>query len=249
MRAITAPFGAGRKFIMKIIVTGASRGIGRGIATYLGEEGHTLGLLARSFSLLEEVGREIHGEGGSCCVAKCDIRDEPEVREAIAHLVNEMEGVDALINNAGIVIRKDVFTLTLDEWHEMVETNIHGPFYATRAVLPYLREQGRGHIINISSISGRLPLAGGSGYAATKYALTGFSQSLFHEVRDYGIKVTTIYPGSVDSASHRHDPRADHSWKVTPQEVGRTCNHVLQTEAGTLISEVEIRPLNRPDPP
>ena len=153
--------------------------------------------------------------------------------------------MDALINNAGLVIRKNVFDIAVDEWRAMIDTNINGVFFATRAVLPYFKSQQRGHIVNVSSISGKVPLPGGSGYAATKFAVTGFSQSLFHEVRDYGIKVTTIYPGSVDSESHRHDPAADNFWKVTPAEVGAAVRDVLRTAAGTVISEVEIRPLRK----
>jgi 3-oxoacyl-[acyl-carrier protein] reductase len=91
-----------------------------------------------------------------------------------------------------------------------------------------------------------VPLPGGSGYAASKYAVTGFSESLFHEVRQYGIKVTTVFPGSVDSESHRRDPQEDTRWKITPEEVGKTCCHLLRTGATNCISHVEIRPLNRP---
>src|SRR5690606_16913700 len=94
--------------------------------------------------------------------------------------------------------------------------------------------------------SGRVPLPGGSAYAATKFAVTGLGQSMFQELRGYGIKVTTVYPGSVDSASHRHDAAADHSWKVTPEEVGEACWDIIHTRAGHCISEREIRPLRRP---
>jgi len=108
-----------------------------------------------------------------------------------------------------------------------------------------MREQRRGHLINVSSISGRMPLPGGSAYAATKYAVAGFTESLFQEVRDFGIKATVLFPGSVDSASHRHDPAADHSWKVKPEEVGLACLDALNTAPGTCISRIEIRPLGR----
>jgi NADP-dependent 3-hydroxy acid dehydrogenase YdfG len=109
-----------------------------------------------------------------------------------------------------------------------------------------MREQGRGHIINVSSISGRVPLPGGSAYAATKFGVTGFGQSLFQEVRDHGIRVTTVYPGAVDTASHRNDADADGSWKVSPEEVGRACAHILGMPEDTVISEYEIRSLHRP---
>ncbi len=231
---------------MKVIVTGASKGIGKGIALRLAQSGHRLGLLARDSDALASLEYELDERSGPHAAASCDLREHDNTHSAIAALISELGGVDALINNAGLVIRKNCFDLELDEWHAMANTNINGLFYATRAVLPSMREQGHGHIINISSISGKFPLAGGSGYAATKFACTGFSQSLFQEVRDYGIKVTTIFPGSVDSASHRHDPNADHGWKVTPEEVGQACLDVLNTRAGNCISEVEIRPLARP---
>lgn len=231
---------------MKIIVTGASKGIGAGIARRLAGAGHQLGLLARSEDALQQVRDELPAAGGPHAAVPCDIQDPGAVEAAIGTLVAELGAVDALINNAGLVIRKNCFELGLDEWHALINTNVNGLFYATRAVLEPMRAQGFGHIINISSISGKYPLPGGSAYAASKFACTGFSQSIFQEVRDYGIKVTTIFPGSVDSASHRHDPDADHGWKVAPEEVGQACLDVLDTRQGNCVSEVEIRPLNRP---
>lgn len=231
---------------MKVVVTGASRGIGRGIATFLAMDGFDVGLLARSGDLLEDVRQSIEENGGTCFTAACDLRKYDETQAAIAALVDGLGGIDALINNAGLVIRKSVLDISIEEWHAMMDTNVNGLFYATRAALPYLVERGAGHIINISSISGKVPLPGGSGYAASKYAVTGFSQSLFQELREYNVKVTTIYPGSVDSESHRHDPSKDHSWKVTPEEIGQACRDVLRTSAGTVFSELEVRPLRKP---
>ena len=109
----------------------------------------------------------------------------------------------------------------------------------------YAIEQKSGHVVNVSSISGYFPLKGGSGYAATKYAVTGFSDSLFQEVREHGVKVTTVFPGSVDSTSHRHEGQ-DSSWKVRPEEVGDAVLGLLRTRDGNVISRLEIRPLGRP---
>lgn len=231
---------------MKVIVTGASRGIGRGIATHLGRSGFVLGLIARDESRLREVSSLICSEGGQCYPAICDLRDTEGTQVAVDTLVREMDGLDGLINNAGLVIRKSALELSIEEWRAMVDTNVNGLFYATRAALPYLVNQKSGHIVNISSISGRLPLQGGSGYAATKYAVTGFSESLFLEVRRYGIKVTTLFPGSVDSESHRRTPGEDVSWKVTPEEVGQAIAELLRTSPGNCISRLEIRPLQPP---
>lgn len=230
---------------MKILLTGASKGIGRGVATVLGKAGHAVGLIARSEALLEEVEHEITTAGGTAAIAPCDLRRQDQVDEAVGRLVERLAGVDALVNNAGLVIRKDVLTLSTDEWRAMMETNVDGVFYATRAVLPHLVGQQRGHIVNISSISGYLPLPGGSGYAASKYAVTGFSESLFQEVRKYGIKVTTVFPGSVDSASHRQGAQ-DASWKVRPEEVGEAVLNLLTTRQECCISRLEIRPLAKP---
>ncbi len=231
---------------MRVIVTGASHGIGQGIARVLARNGMAVGLLARSTEKLDALATEIRAHGGTAFCAPCDLRDAVSTAGAITKLTQDLGGVDALINNAGLVIRKNAFDLSMDDWHAMVETNINGVFYATRAVLPAMRAQGSGHLINVSSISGKFPLPGGSAYAATKYAVTGFSQSLFQEVRDFGIKVSIVYPGSVDSASHRHDAEADHSWKVSPEEVGEACLGILRTGPGNCIHELEIRPLARP---
>lgn len=230
---------------MKLIVTGASKGIGKGIALHLADKGCAVGLLARSHNLLADLRDRIRSDGRHCAAVPCDLRDPHATARAIDALAAELGGLDALVNNAGAVIRKSALDLSLDEWQFMLETNVSGVFYATRAVLPRFIQQGRGHIVNISSISGKVPLLNGSGYAATKFAVTGFSHSLFQEVRDYGIKVTTIYPGSVNSESHRHDPAADHSWKVTPDDIGAAVYSALATPPGTLISEIEVRPLRK----
>jgi 3-oxoacyl-[acyl-carrier protein] reductase len=230
----------------KVIITGASMGIGKGIATCLGRREMILGLVSRSTDRLEELCSRITRDGSTCHYEGCDLRDYETVEAAMSRLVEAMGGVDALINNAGLVIRKDVMEISLEEWHAMIDTNINGLFYATRAVLPHLIRQKSGHIINISSISGRVPLPGGSGYAATKYAVTGFSESMFQEVRRHGVKVSVIFPGSVESESHRHDSESDTSWKIQPEEVGQVCHDLLQTSDTNCISQVEIRPLNKP---
>ncbi len=231
---------------MKVIVTGASRGIGKGIAAFLAMDGCSVGLIARNAEMLGDVCAGIREQGGTAFGAACDLRNADMTQAAIESLAEDLGGVDALINNAGLVIRKSVWDISPDEWRALMETNVSGMFHATRAVLPLFKAQSHGHIINVSSISGKVPLPGGSAYAATKYAVTGFTQSLLSEVRDFGIKVTAIFPGSVDSESHRHDPAIDHSWKLTPEEIGQACAHALRSAPGTVISEIEIRPLRKP---
>ena len=230
----------------RVIITGASRGIGRGIASVLAGEGFHVGLLARSAEGLKEVEESICSRGGTCVCAPCDLRDPVQTGEAISRLVSLLGGVDGLINNAGLVLRKDVFSISVEEWKNLMETNVNGLFFATRAVLPFMKEEQSGHIINISSIAGRLPLAGGSGYAASKYAVTGFSESLFLEVRDYGIKVTIIFPGGVDISQPEREPAPDSDSKICPADVARACRDALMTSPSNCLSSIEIRSLKRP---
>lgn len=231
---------------MKVIITGASKGIGRGIASFLAMDGHEVGLLARSEDLLEDLQQSIRDQNGVSHAAACDLRDPEAARSAVDWLVERMGACDGFINNAGLVIRKDIFEISMEEWRAMIDTNVNGLFYATKAILPHFQRQGRGHLINISSISGKLPLAGGSAYAASKHAVTGLSLSLFQECRDHNITVSTIYPGSVASQSHRHGENSDESWKVSPEDVGRVCRDILSADPRTAISEIELRPLGRP---
>ena len=228
---------------MKVIVTGASKGIGRGIARVLAKHGYSVGLLARSEDELISLKKEIEEQGGIAYYELADQRNPTETISVINKLIDQLEGVDALINNAGLIIRKHVADISIDEWQAMVETNVNGPFYCLKAVLDSMQKQGSGHIINVSSISGKLPLMNGSGYAASKYAVNGFSESLFLELREFGIKVTTIFPGSVDRHFHEFE---EGQWKVHPDEVGEACYSILNTSAQNCIREMEIRPLRKP---
>ena len=224
----------------RAIVTGAGRGIGRGIARVFAQAGGRVGVLSRTESELVSLVDEIVAEGGQAVYRVCDLRSWDETERAISELIGELDGLDALVNNAGRVLRGDITEIEVEEWTDLFATNVHGLFYATRAALPTLRTQQSGHIFNVSSISGRLPLAGGSAYAASKYAVTGFSESLFHEVRNDGIKVTTVFPGSVAPSTGADD------WKVTPEEVGEACLSALRTAPHNCVSRIEIRPLQPP---
>lgn len=228
---------------MRVIVTGASRGIGEGVTRVLAEAGHSVGLAARSTDALERIASELREAGATVTTARVDLTDAEGTASQLAALIADLGGVDALINNAGRVIRRSITDITPAEWQEVMRTNVDGVFHATRAVLPQMQKQQAGHIINVSSISGRVPLPGGSAYAASKYAVTGLSESMFHELRDDGVKVSVVFPGSVATESR---PTADDSWKVTPRQVGETCLHLLSTAPGNCIHSVEIRPLQRP---
>ena len=184
---------------MRIIVTGASRGIGYGIARVLGRAGHQIGAVARDRSALKRLKTEIEGEDGRCCTRSIDLRDAGLAATGLSALIEELKGVDALINNAGRVLLKGITDIRVEEWHDLVDTNLHTVFHATWTVLPHLRRQRAGHIINISSVSGRVPLANGCGYAATKYAVVALSEVLRSELA----RLESVCPCSARPSSKR----------------------------------------------
>ena len=174
-----------------LLVTGASKGIGRAIALSLAPAWHVIGL-ARSEAELNTLGEAIAARGGTFTGIAADLRDTHGIALAL-------EGVscDVLVNNAGVMFKKPFMELTPDEWHAMVDVNFNAMYHVTRAVLPGMIHRGHGHVINIASIAGRSAFPGGTGYAATKHAVLGFSECLLLEVRDHGVKVSVVIPGSV----------------------------------------------------
>jgi NADP-dependent 3-hydroxy acid dehydrogenase YdfG len=229
---------------MNVIVTGASKGIGRGIAEVLAENGHRVGILGRNEDALRSISEGLNNSGAIAHYAVCDIRKTDQVVQAIDSLAEKLGGIEALINNAGTVVRKSINEITIKEWHTIIDTNLNGLFYATKASLPYLTSHSTSSIVNLSSVSGRVPLPGGSAYAASKYAVTGFSESIFAELRDQGVRVSTVFPGSVETDQSLLEGYSD--WKVTPREVGKAVKEIIESRAEVCVSRVEIRPAKAP---
>lgn len=219
------------------VVTGASRGIGREVARRLAT-GWEIVAVARSVGELDVLRREIEEAGGDCSTIELDVTDSAAVQRAL-------EGIDAdvLVNNAGIGLLKPLLDLTVEEWRSMVAVNFDALFYVTRALLPGMVAKGMGHIVNIGSLSGRGAFVGGTCYAATKHAVVGFSESLMMEVRDSGVRVSLIMPGSVDTNFSRGEGNA--SWKLRASDVADAVLFTLEQPPDTLVSRVELRPLRR----
>ncbi len=217
------------------LVTGASRGIGRAIADRLAER-HEIIAVARSAKALDQVARQIEHRGGRCRTIVLDVSDHAAVAKALASL-----DVDVLVNNAGVGIIKPLVELGVDEWRQQMSVNLDGMFYVTRAVLPGMIARGRGYIVNIGSLAGRNPFVGGSCYSATKHAVIGFSESLMLEVRDAGVRVTVIMPGSVDTEFGGHTAGGA-PWKLTAADVAESVWYVINQPDRALVSRVEMRP-------
>ena len=215
------------------LVTGASRGIGRAIAERLGATHHVIGL-ARSRDDLQSLGTAIAARGGSFTGLEVDLRDPAGVALAL-------DGVacDVLVNNAGVMFRKPLVELTPDEWHAMVDVNLNAIYHVSRAVLPGMVARGRGHVINIASIAGRSAFPGGTAYAATKHAVLGLSECLMLEVRDAGVKVSCVMPGSVATELTPGGSAVD--WALRPEDVADCVATILAMPSHALLYNVEVR--------
>jgi NADP-dependent 3-hydroxy acid dehydrogenase YdfG len=217
------------------VVTGASRGIGRAIALRLAAA-HDILALARNEAALDELAREIRQRGTECNVAAVDVSDADAVARAL-------KGVDAqvLVNNAGTGPMKPMLELTPAEWQRMVDVNFSALFHVTRALLPRMIARKRGHVVVIGSIAGRSAFVGGTCYAATKHAAMAFAESLMLEVRDHGVKVSIVNPGSVATEfSTKRDP----SWMLSAEEVAESVAHVIDTPPDVLVHRLEVRALS-----
>ena len=219
------------------IVTGASKGIGRATVEALLARGVTVagwgrtapaGLVHDRFQFFE-----------------CDVRDEHAVAEAITNTQRELgPDVHVLVNNAGLGIAGSVDGFSSDDWRLMFDTNVHGTFFCTRAVLPLMKRQQLGHVVNIASIAGTTGIENMAGYCATKFAVRGFSQSLFKEVRNDGIKVTCLYPGSTQTNFFDDIPGANiNDSMMRPEDIASAIVYSLETPDNFLIVDMEMRPL------
>ncbi len=217
------------------LVTGASRGIGRAIALALAPT-HDLILTARAADALASVAQDAAAAGAVVQRIPCDLADPAAVEAALASV-----HCDVLINNAGVASIKPLLSLTSAEWHAMVDVNINALFHVTRAVLPGMVERQRGHVVTIGSIAGRNTFAGGSCYSGTKHFVMGFSESLLMEVRDDGVKVSVVMPGSVET--ELFPAGTDTSWMCLPEDVAGAVRQLVDTPAHLLQYIVEVRPL------
>lgn len=226
------------------IVTGASKGIGKAVAVILAQQGVKVVLAARNSEMLNGVAQMITGAGGTALAIPTDITSEHAVEHLIAETRKRFGTVDILINNAGVGIFTNVTEMTTQAYDEMMNVNLKGVFLCTRAVLPVMKGQKRGEIVNVASLAGKNSFAGGSVYSATKWGLIGFSRSLMLEVRDFNIRVVTIAPGSVNTGfgeKERNEPTI-----IQPEDVAETVLFALTMPGRVNVSEIDIRPTTKP---
>ena len=220
------------------VITGGSRGIGRGVAEALAHEGYTVAITAREAASASTAAAEIgHGARGYAC----DVRKHEQVSAVFAAIEKDLGGVDVLVNNAGVGLFAPVATMALEDWHNVIETNVNGVFYCTREAIPRMAKRGGGYIFNVSSLAGRNAFPSAAAYCASKHAVNGFSEVLFQEVRDQGIRVTYLMPGSVATDFGR-GAAAKQDWALQPEDVGEMVVDLLRTNPRAMHSRVEMRP-------
>lgn len=191
------------------VVTGASKGIGRFTAQELAAAGADLVLGARHAETLERVRLEVADRGRRAVTRSTDVRDPAHCAALIDAALQEFGRIDILVNNAGIGAFGPTADVTDDTWRAILDTNLSGVFYCTRAALPHFQRQKSGHIVNISSVAGREGIAGAAAYCASKFGLTGFADALSREVAEHNIRVSTLFPGRVETAFGGDDDSDD----------------------------------------
>lgn len=231
-----------------VLITGASRGLGRSIAVLFAKRGAHVTGLARSADDLAETGREVEAGGGTFLPIEADLTVGESVLGAFETFEREVGRLDVLVNNAGLGRFAPVDELSLDDWNQQVDLNLTGVFRATRQAVPMMlanEDAGlvKGHIVNVASIAGLIGNPQLSAYNATKFGLRGFSESTMKELRPKGIRVTCIYPGSIDTQFASDAGREGNPHAMTPESVAASVLHAVEMPEGTLVSEIVMRPM------
>ncbi|MEL6614830.1 MAG: SDR family oxidoreductase [Bacteroidota bacterium] len=236
-----------------VLVTGASRGLGRATALAFAREGaHVVGL-ARSEGDLGETASAIAGDaqasgsGGAFTAIEADVTDGAQMEAAFERIDRDLGRLDVLVNNAGLGRFGEVTDLSLDDWNVQVDTNLTGLFRATKLAVPRMVASGegvaKGHVINVASVAGLIGNPQISAYNATKFGVRGFSEAIMKELRPKGVRVTCVYPGSIETHFFEEAGVSMNPNAMTAESVAASILHAVQAPAGTLVSEIVMRPM------
>lgn len=228
------------------LITGASRGIGKTVATTLAAEGMNLVLHATTTEGLRETAEECLRSGAKVSLLACDIADTNAVRNLADEASKAFGSLHVLINNAGYAIRGRHDEIDLKDWDSMLDINLRGLMHLTRHTLPHMERQPWGAVINISSIMGKMTVAGHAGYCATKHGVSGFTSALFEDVRENNIKVCSICPGFVATDMVTGRSGVNTEKMIQPQDIADTVLFVLNFPDSGCPTEIIIRPQKSP---
>jgi 3-oxoacyl-[acyl-carrier protein] reductase len=228
------------------IVTGAGRGIGKAISVSLAKAGCRVVLAARTREQIEAVQKEILSHGGDALAVPTDLTVDEDIRRLVEKSQEKWGGVDILINNAGWGKRAPIVGASLTDWDQTFRLNLRAPMVLAKALLPNMIAKREGAVINIGSVSGKTGEANGAAYSASKFGLIGFTQSLYEEVREHGIKVAVILPGFVDTPLIPPNRQLDRSKMIQADDIAQAVLFVLTSPATCCPVEITVRPQRTP---
>lgn len=227
-------------------ITGGSKGIGYGIAKQMLANGMKVAITSRSFEAAKAAAASLSKDSYLVLPLVSDVSSLASEKEAVEKVVQHFGQLDVLVANAGVGYFAPIDELTEEHWKKTMDTNLTGVFNSVKACVEELKKS-QGYIITIGSLQGINFTVKGAAYNASKFGLVGFSQAIMLDLRQYGIKVTTIMPGSVATFFNNHIPNASDSWKIQPEDIGQLVIDLLTMPPRTLPSKIEVRPLQPPN--
>ncbi|MDT0641747.1 SDR family oxidoreductase [Zunongwangia sp. F363] len=225
-------------------ITGGSKGIGFGVAQSLLEKGMKVAISSRSKKHAEEAASKLKSKGDIIGV-EADVRNYESQAKAIKEVTDKWGQLDVMVANAGVGKFGSIEELTPQQWQDTIDTNLTGVFYSVKAAVDAL-SKSKGYVITISSLAGTNFFAGGAAYNASKFGVTGFTQAVMLDLRQKGINVSTIMPGSVATHFNDHTPSEADAWKIQPEDIGEMVVDLLKLNPRTLPSKIEVRPSQPP---
>lgn len=226
------------------IVTGGGRGLGEAICQMLSEAGAIAIVADIQHNLAEKVSQDIQQDGGKAQALQLDVSNAEQVESAIGQIANQYGHLDILINNAGIDVTLPVDELTVQDWERIMAVNLNGPFIMSKTAIPYMKQQGSGHIVNIASTAAKRTWPNASAYHASKWGLLGFSHALHVEARPHNVKVTAVVAGGMRTPFLLDRfPDIDVNVLQDPKNVADTIRYVLMQPEETVIPEVMVLPM------
>lgn len=230
------------------LITGGSKGIGYGVAEALLAKGVNVAVTSRSEDAAKSTANTLNSSKTSEAKAvglAVDVRDFESQLKAVATVKDTFGTLDIIIANAGLGIFGSIENLSVEDWNTVIETNLTGVFYSIKAGVEALKSS-QGYFITISSLAGTNFFAGGAAYNASKFGVTGFTQAVMLDLRKYGVKVSTIMPGSVATYFNNNEPGDKDSWKIQIEDIGKLVVDLLEMHPRTLPSKIEVRPTTPP---
>ena len=227
-------------------MTGAGRGVGKAISVSLAKAGCRVVLAARTRDQVEAVQKEIISQGGDALAIPTDLTVDEDIQRLVEESQAKWGAADILINNAGWGKRAPVVGALLSDWDQTFRLNLRAPMVLAKALLPNMIAKREGAVINIGSVSGKTGEANGAAYSASKFGLIGFTQSLYEEVREHGIKVAVILPGFVDTPLIPPNRQLDRSKMIQADDIAQTVLFVLTSPATSCPVEITVRPQRTP---